>query len=80
MLREALAAYLWLLERAASQAGLPLTAAGWMKPAILTEFMPVLPTASDWIHSATREIDVHVVSDFRATLQSLGCSGSSRTR
>ena len=70
-LREALSAHLWLLDRAASPDGLPLTAAGWMTPAMLTEFMSVLPTASDWIHSATREIDVHVVSDFRATLQNL---------
>lgn len=68
-LREALAAHLWLLERAGSADGLPLTAAGWMKPATLTEFMAVLPTAVDWIHSATREIDVHIVSDFRSTLQ-----------
>lgn len=68
-LREALAAHLWLLERAGSADGLPLTAAGWMKPASLTEFMTVLPTAADWIHSATREIDVHIVSDFRVTLQ-----------
>lgn len=69
-LRGALAAHLWLLERAASHDGLPLTAAGWLKPATLTEFMTVLPTAADWIHSATREIDVHIVTDFRATLQS----------
>ena len=68
-LRQALAAHLWLLERAASPEGLPLTAAGWMKPVMLTEFMTVLPTVADWIHSATREIDVHPVSDFRATLQ-----------
>lgn len=66
---EALAAHLWLLERAGSTEGLPLTASGWMKPATITEFMTVLPTAADWIHSATREIDVDVVSDFRATLQ-----------
>lgn len=70
-LRDALAAHLWLLDRAASSGGLALTAAGWMKPAVLTEFMTVLPTAAGWIHSATREIDVHVVSDFRATLQNL---------
>ncbi len=68
-LQEALAAPLWLLERAASSDGLPLTAAGWMKPSTLTEIMSVLPTAADWIHSATREIDVHPVSNFRATLQ-----------
>lgn len=68
-LREALAAHLWLLEQAGSTEGLPLTAAGWMKPATLTEFMTVLPTAADWIHSATREIDVHIVIDFRVTLQ-----------
>lgn len=68
-LREALAAHLWLLERAGSADGLPLTAAGWMKPATLTEFMTVLPTAADWIHSVTREIDVQIVTDFRATLQ-----------
>lgn len=68
-LSEALAAHLWLLERAGSTEGLRLTASGWMKPATITEFMTVLPTAADWIHSATREIDVDVVSDFRATLQ-----------
>ncbi len=70
-LREALAAHLWLLQRVGSPEGLPLTAAGWMKPAMLKEFMPVLPTAADWIHSATREVDVHPVSDFRATLQNI---------
>lgn len=70
-LEAALAAHLWLLERARYLDGLPLTAAGWMKPAMVAEFMSVLPTAVDWIHSATREIDVHVVSDFRATLQNL---------
>lgn len=68
-LREALSAHLWLLDRAGSADGLPLTAAGWMKPTMLTEFMSVLPTAANWIHSATREVDVHIVSDFRATLQ-----------
>lgn len=68
-LRGALAAHLWLLEHAGSSEGLPLTVAGWMRPATLTEFMTVLPTAADWIHSATREIDVHIVTDFRATLQ-----------
>lgn len=70
-LRDALKAHLWLLERAALPDGLPLTAAGWMKPAILAEFMSVLPTAADWIHSATREVDVNVVSEFRGTLQNL---------
>lgn len=69
-LRKALAAHLWLLERASSSGGVSLTAAGWMKPALLTEFMAVLPTAAEWIHSATREVDVHPVSDFRVTLQS----------
>jgi len=64
-----LAGPLWLLESAASTEGLPLTAAGWLKPVTLTEFMTVLPTAADWIHSATREIDVHIVTDFRAALQ-----------
>lgn len=68
-LRQSLAAHLWLLERAGSPEGLPLTAAGWMRPAMLTEFMTVLPTGADWIHSVTREIDVHPVSDFRSTLQ-----------
>lgn len=70
VLREALAAHLWLLERAGSADGIPLTAAGWLKPATLTEFMTVLPTAVDWIHSATREVDVHIVSAFRETMQS----------
>lgn len=68
-LHQALTAHLWLLERAAAPEGLPLTAAGWMKPAMLTEFMSVLPTAAGWIHSSTREIDVDPVSDFRVTLQ-----------
>lgn len=70
-LRVALNAHLWLLDRAALPDGLPLTAAGWMKPAMLTEFMTVLPAAADWIHSATREVDVNLVSEFRGTLQNL---------
>lgn len=69
-LRDALAAHLWFLDRAAAPGGLPLTAAGWLKPAVLTEALTVLPTGVDWIHSATREIDVHIVSDFRVALQS----------
>ena len=68
-LHRALAAHLWLLKCSAAPEGLPLTAAGWMKPAMLTEFMSVLPTAAAWNHSATREVDVHPVSDFRGTLQ-----------
>lgn len=68
-LQHALAAHLWFLDRAAAPGGLPLTAAGWLKPAVLTEALTVLPTGADWIHSATREIDVHIVSDFRLALQ-----------
>lgn len=68
-LREALAAHLWFLDRAAAPGGVPLTAAGWLKPAVLTDALTVLPTGVDWIHSATREIDVHIVSDFRVALQ-----------
>ena len=68
-LRDALAAHLWFLDRAAAPGGPPLTAAGWLKPAVLTEALTVLPTGVDWIHSATREVDVHIVADFRLSLQ-----------
>ncbi|MFT4156942.1 MAG: hypothetical protein QM630_03305 [Microbacterium sp.] len=67
----ALAAYSHLLERADGD-GLPLTAAGYLKPADVRALAAVMPTMSDWTFSMTREIDVYPVLCFREYVKSIG--------
>ncbi|WP_166997299.1 hypothetical protein [Paramicrobacterium fandaimingii] len=67
----ALAAHRWLLERADGD-GLPLTASGYLKPADVQALAAVMPTMQDWIHTMTREIDVHPVLFFRDYLKQIG--------
>lgn len=67
----ALAAYLWLLERADGD-GLQLTASGYLKPADVRSLAAVMPTMHDWIHKMAREIDVHPVLFFREYLKEIG--------
>lgn len=69
--RATLRPHLWLLERAAS-GGLPLTAAGYLKPAHVREFAAVLPTMRDWIFPMAREVDVRPVFHFREYLKLIG--------
>lgn len=68
---EALVAYRNLLEKADDD-GLPLTAAGYLKPADVQALAAVMPTMHDWIHKMAREIDVHPVLHFREYVKSIG--------
>ena len=67
----ALIAYRYLLERSDGD-GLPLTAAGYLKPADVQALAAVMPTMRDWIHKMAREIDVHPVLYFREYVKSIG--------
>lgn len=70
-LEVALRSHRWVLDRAAD-GGLPLTAAGYLKPADVVALAEVLPTMQDWPWSITREVDVHPLHHFRESLQSAG--------
>ena len=67
----ALIAYRYLLERSDGD-GLPLTAAGYLKPADVHALAAVMPTMRDWIHKMAREIDAHPVLHFREYVKSIG--------
>jgi hypothetical protein len=67
----ALVAYRYLLERADGD-GLPLTAAGYLKPADVQALAAMMPTMHDWIHKMAREIDAHPVLHFREYVKSIG--------
>lgn len=66
-----LMAYRYLLERAEGD-GLPLTAAGYLKPADVQALAAVMPTMREWIHKMAREIDAHPVLYFREYVKSIG--------
>ncbi len=68
---EALVAYRHLLERADGD-GLPLTAAGYLKPADVRALAAVMPTMRDWPHKMAREIDLQPVLFFREYVKSIG--------
>ncbi len=68
---EALVAYRHLLEQADGD-GLPLTAAGYLRPADVQTLAAVMPTMRDWIHKMAREIDVRPVLHFREYVKSIG--------
>ncbi len=67
----ALAAHRWLLGRADGD-GLPLTAAGYLKPADVRALAEVLPTMQDWMFTMAREIDVYPILTFRKYLKAIG--------
>jgi hypothetical protein len=69
--RAALAPMLWFLDRIGTD-GLPLTAAGWMKPVDVIAAAEVVPGGPDWIGAKNREIDTVPVRSFRQTLAELG--------
>jgi len=52
--------------------GVPLTAAGYLKPKDLDAIAGFVPTVQGWIHSRTREVDCMVALDFRLALQKFG--------
>jgi len=70
-LRASLRSFSWFLDRA-GDGGIPLTAAGCLKPADVRAAAQVLPTMGDWIGEANRETHATPVLHFRKLLQSLG--------
>lgn len=69
--RAVLAPFLWVLERASGE-GLPLTAAGYLKPADARELASLLPEMQGYPWSGAREIDAHPVLAFRENLRDVG--------
>ncbi|WJL94714.1 plasmid pRiA4b ORF-3 family protein [Microbacterium sp. ET2] len=66
--REAsLRAWTWFLDRAGGD-GIPLTAAGYLKPADVTDAMRHLPTSDAWLTTSNREIDHSSLLHFRESL------------
>ncbi len=70
-LGSALRAYRWFLDRAVGD-GIPLTAAGYLKPADVIAASAVLPAMSGWIGENNREANAYPLLEFRQSLQSAG--------
>jgi Plasmid pRiA4b ORF-3-like protein len=66
-----LRAYQWFLDRA-NDGGIPLTTAGYLKPADVEEASKVVPAMNDWIGKHNREIQCYPLLRFREGVQSLG--------
>lgn len=66
-----LGAYRWFLDRAVGD-GIPLTAAGYLKPADVIAASAVLPAMSDWIGENNREANAYPLLEFRQSLQAAG--------
>ena len=66
-----LRAYQWFLDRAKDD-GIPLTTAGYLKPADVEEASKVVPVMNDWIGKHNREVQSYPLLRFREGVQSLG--------
>lgn len=66
-----LRAYQWFLDRA-KDGGIPLTSAGYLKPADVEEASKVIPVMNDWLGKNNREIQCYPMLRFREGVQSLG--------
>jgi hypothetical protein len=75
---DALHRYVWLLQRVGD--GLPLTAAGWLPPAVVTEAMDALWPDDQWIGKRNREDLTEPVRRLRASAQRLGLLRVNRGR
>jgi hypothetical protein len=72
----AAARYRWLLQRV--EAGVKLTAAGWLPPALVTEAMETLFPEDRWIGKRNREDLTEPVRRLRASAQRTGLLRVSR--
>lgn len=70
-LAPALAAHTWFLDRAGGE-GLPLTAAGYLKPADVEHAAALVPSCATWIGTRNREDLTAPVLHFRQSLQHMG--------
>lgn len=75
----ALAAHQWFLDRA-PDGGIPLTAAGYLKPADVEAAALVVPGAASWIGKKNREDLTAPVLNFRQSLQAVGLLREHRGR
>ncbi|MGI5187683.1 plasmid pRiA4b ORF-3 family protein [Promicromonospora sp. CA-289599] len=66
-LRTAFSAHLWFLDRA-GDGGVPLTAAGYLRPAVVEEAARLVPTMANWIGKGNREDLTVPVANFRESL------------
>lgn len=66
-----LGAFQWFLDRAA-QGGIPLTSAGYLKPADVMAASKVVPEMDDWIGQANREMYCGPLLHFRESMQRMG--------
>lgn len=66
-----LRAYQWFLDRAAGD-GIPLTAAGYLKPIDVEAAAAVVPVVGDWIGKRNREDLTTPLLEFRQSLQQIG--------
>lgn len=76
-LETALAPVRWLVDRAAG-GGVPLTQAGYIRPADVTALAGMLPRMEDWIFPVKREGDVQPVHGFRRFVQRAGLLRTSK--
>lgn len=66
-----LRAHQWFLDRA-KDSDIPLTAAGYLKPADVAEASKVLPAMADWIGTHNREAQCAPLLHFRQSMQVMG--------
>lgn len=67
----ALRPHRWFLDRA-KDGGIPLTAAGYLKPDDVVAASEVVPAMGDWIGTNNREVNCAPLLNFRQSLQSVG--------
>jgi hypothetical protein len=67
----AMRAHLWFLDRA-SDGGIELTSAGYLKPADVEEASRLVPAMGGWIGKNNREVNTAPLLDFRLSLQAMG--------
>jgi len=79
--RSCLRPHQWFLERAGDD-GIPLTAAGYLKPVDVMEVAPLLPTVSKWFRHrrSDREGAFYPLLEFRQSLQRIGLLRKSKGR
>lgn len=68
---DSLRAYQWFLDRAKDD-GIPLTAAGYLKPVDVEEASKAVPAMNDWIGKHNREVQCYPLLRFRESLQAMG--------